>query len=112
MPSVLTLPQGRIPIGFAMVNGQRVEVTIDQEWMRYFVTLTARAGGVVGVSTTEIVNRLDRAADVVILDGDSGGDVEFIPGPQGPQGPKGDPGPALWMLEDPQETETFIFVGN
>lgn len=107
MTSVLTLPQGRIPIGVAMVNGQRVEVTIDQEWMRYFVTLTERAGGVVGTSTTEIVTRLDRAADVVILDGDGGGDVEFIPGPKGDKGERGDPGPALWMLEDPIENDVF-----
>lgn len=53
--SLLTLPQGRIPIGVAIVNGQRVMVDVDPEWMRFFTILTARAGGITGVSTTELV---------------------------------------------------------
>lgn len=53
--SLLTLPQGRIPIGVATINGQRVTVDVDPEWMRFFTILTARAGGITGVSTTELV---------------------------------------------------------
>lgn len=53
--SALTLPQARIAIGWANVSGQRVAVQVDPEWMRYFVTLTERAGGTTGVSTTELV---------------------------------------------------------
>ena len=52
--SILTLPQGRIPIGFAMVNGQKVSVDVDPEWMRYFTILTSRAGGVTGLSIAEL----------------------------------------------------------
>jgi len=53
--SLLTLPQARIPIGYADVGGKRVPVTIDIEWMRYLAILTERAGGITGVSTTELV---------------------------------------------------------
>jgi hypothetical protein len=48
--NVVALPQARIPIGHCTVNGQRVEVEIDIEWMRSFTALVARTGG----TTTEI----------------------------------------------------------
>ena len=71
--SSLLLPQGRIPIGFATVGGQRVPVEVDQQWMRYFTTLTERAGGVVAPSN--IVNYISSTvAPSVVLD--SGGDVD------------------------------------
>lgn len=53
--SVLTKPQGSITLGWAQVQGQRVPVTIDIEWDRFLSVLTARAGGITGVSTTELV---------------------------------------------------------
>lgn len=53
--SILTRPQGRIPIGYAVVQGERVPVVVDLEWDRYFSVLTERAGGVSGASTTELV---------------------------------------------------------
>jgi len=77
--SSLLLPQGRIPIGFAMINGQRVPVDVDQEWMRYFTTLTERAGGV--VAPTNIVQYIQTTvAPSVVLDsgGDESGDQIFI----------------------------------
>ena len=37
-----------------MVAGQRIPVEVDPEWVRYLSTLTDRAGGVSGVSTTEL----------------------------------------------------------
>ena len=48
MTASVSLPQARIPIGYAMVQGQRVPVEIDQEWMRSFASLLDRSGGVSG----------------------------------------------------------------
>lgn len=48
MSKVVTFPQARIPLGWAMVQGQRVPVEIDQEWLRSFVSLLDRTGGVSG----------------------------------------------------------------
>lgn len=45
----LTLPQARIPLGHVMVQGQRLPVEIDMEWMRALLTLVNRTGGVLGV---------------------------------------------------------------
>lgn len=52
--SILTQPQARIPVGYAMVNGVRVPVEIDIEWARFLFTLAERAGGITGSSTTEL----------------------------------------------------------
>ena len=69
--SSLLLPQGRIPIGVALINGQRVPVEVDQQWMRWATTLTERAGGIVAPSN--IVNYIaTTVAPSVVLD--SGGD--------------------------------------
>jgi hypothetical protein len=81
--SLLTKPQGRIPLAYVQLQGQRVPVLLEIEWDRFLDILTERAGGVMGTSTTEIVNRLDKSADVVIFQ-DEGADIEFIPGPPGP----------------------------
>lgn len=53
--STLSLPQARIPIAWAMINGVRTPCEIDIEWMRSMAILAERAGGVSGVSTTELV---------------------------------------------------------
>jgi hypothetical protein len=77
------------------------------EWMRTFASMFERTGGVVGPSNivTYITNTV---APSVVLSSDDGGSSEsFIPGPPGQQGPQGIPGPALYLLEDPVETETF-----
>jgi hypothetical protein len=52
--STLALPQARIPLGYAMVGGQRVPVEIDIEWMRALTVLVQRAGGTSGLSTTDV----------------------------------------------------------
>ena len=71
--SSLLLPQGRIPIGTAMVGGQRVSVEVDMEWMRFFTVLTERAGGIVAPSN--IVTYIgSTVAPSVVLDG--GGDID------------------------------------
>ena len=101
----VTKPQGRIAIGYAMVNDKRVPVTIDVEWDKYLLFLTNQSNGYEG---SALVGAQGVAGASVMLDGgEGGGDVEFVPGPRGPQGERGEPGPALWMLEDPQETEVF-----
>ena len=48
MSKAVTFPQARIPLGWAMVQGQRVPVEIDPEWLRSFVDLLNRTGGVSG----------------------------------------------------------------
>ena len=50
----LSLPQARIPIGWAMVAGNRVAVEIDMEWMRAFTVIKDRVGGVSGPSVTDV----------------------------------------------------------
>ena len=46
--STITLPQARIPLGYAMVQGVRVPVEIDMEWMRVMMDLVTRTGGTSG----------------------------------------------------------------
>jgi hypothetical protein len=53
--SLLTKPQGRIPLAYVTVQGQRVPVLLEIEWDRFLDVLTERAGGITGVSTTELV---------------------------------------------------------
>jgi len=38
--TIVTKPQGRIEVGYASYNGQRVPVTISLEWDRFLSTLT------------------------------------------------------------------------
>ena len=51
----LTLPQARVPFGWADVAGARTPVLIDLEWMRALSTLVDRAGGVTGDASFEDV---------------------------------------------------------
>lgn len=46
--NTVTLPQGRNPLGWAMVAGQRVPVEIDQQWMHVIAALVQRSGGTSG----------------------------------------------------------------
>ena len=48
MSKVVSFPQARIPLGWAMVDGSRVAVEIDQEWLRALTDLLIRTGGVSG----------------------------------------------------------------
>ena len=52
--SVLTQPRGQIALGWAVINGQRVPVVADPEWVRFFSTLADRAGGTSGLSTSDV----------------------------------------------------------
>ena len=57
----LAIPQARIPIGWAMFAGQRVPVEIDMEWMRAFVGLLDRGGGVIGIDFDRLIEELSAA---------------------------------------------------
>jgi hypothetical protein len=54
--SILTKPQARIPIIWVNVPGQPKPLPgiIDIEWDRYLSVLTQRAGGINGLSTTDV----------------------------------------------------------
>ncbi len=52
--TLLTKPQGRVPLGWVLINGQRLPVVIDVEYDRFLSTLTERAGGVDGLSTSDV----------------------------------------------------------
>ena len=53
MSKVVSFPQARIPLGWAMVDGSRVAVEIDQEWLRALTDLLTRTGGVSGDTSFE-----------------------------------------------------------
>lgn len=102
--SILTLPQGRIPIGSAMIQGQRIPVEVDIEWMRYFITLTERAGGVVAPSNLyQTISSVSFASmgfgDDVAEQGDRG-----VPGKDGVNGKDG----AFMRGEDGSDGEDGI----
>ena len=45
---IVSLPQARIPIGYAMMDGARIPVEVDMEWMLMFTRLFERSGGTSG----------------------------------------------------------------
>ena len=110
--SNLLLPQGQIPIGFAMIGGRRVPIEVDQQWMRFFSVLTERVGGV--VAPANIISYIASSMGAVLsLDDGGGGDGgDGSPGPQGPAGAAGASGPAgpvggtvMFVAEDPIEPD-------
>jgi hypothetical protein len=48
MSLTITLPQARIALGWVVVQGQRIPVQIDMEWMLAFARLVERTGGTSG----------------------------------------------------------------
>ena len=53
--TTLTPPRANIPIGWAMVGGQRVAVAIEPEWLRYLAgSLFDRGGGTTGSGTNDL----------------------------------------------------------
>jgi hypothetical protein len=58
MSLTITLPQARIALGWAVVQGQRIPVEIDMEWMLAFTRLVDRAGGTSGdTNFSEYINQ-------------------------------------------------------
>jgi hypothetical protein len=96
--------QARIPIGTVVVNGQRLEVTINVEWARFFENLTVTTNSKMAAA----INGNNGADGIAaMLAGDGAEAVEFIPGPAGAPGRQGDPGPALFLLQDNETTDIF-----
>lgn len=105
--SILTLPQARIPLGWATVQGQRVPVEIDMEWMLYLTTLTERAGGTVAPTNLyQSITYLPQSS--VVLAGDEEGE----PGPMGPPGMAGAMGTAGQSIPgaDGEDGEPGVFM--
>lgn len=50
----ITAPRNGIPIGWAMVGGQKVQVEVHPEYLRWFESLTGRVGGVTGAGTNDL----------------------------------------------------------
>jgi hypothetical protein len=95
-------PPSWVVLGAAMVNGQKVEVTLNPEWARYFDSLNTQVN-----QTTEIVTA-ERAAGFPVLfgiGGDESGNSDLIPGPRGLQG---DPGQMAAMFLDGGDTERAL----
>lgn len=97
-------PQARIHIGTATYDGRVVPVTISQEWMLFLERLTSQSNSFLA---SALVGAQGVAGASVMLDDGGGADVEFVPGPKGERGERGEPGPAIFLLEDPVETEIF-----
>lgn len=62
----VSIPQARIPIGYAMVQGVRVPVEVDMEWMLTFTRLLERTGGVSG--DTNFNNFINQFFDPPLID--------------------------------------------
>ena len=61
----ITLPQARVALGWVLVQGQRIPVEIDMEWMLAFVRLVERTGGTSGDSSfIEYINQFFDAPPV------------------------------------------------
>jgi hypothetical protein len=91
--SIVTLPQARIPLGWATIEQpdgtkRRIPIEIDIEWMRALLGIVTRIGGV--SSETIDVSSLKAAinAKPVLFGEDSCWEM----GPPGPPGPSGTPG--------------------
>lgn len=102
--NIVTKPQGRIPVGFAMWQGQKVPITIDLEWDRYLDTLTRELNaGLAGFTGAQGA----AGAAIAMLSDEGGAETDFVPGPKGDKGDRGEPGPAIFLLEDPVVIEEF-----
>ena len=53
MTTALTLPQARIPIGNATIQGQQVPIFVTIDWMLAFAGLLSRSGGTSGDTSFE-----------------------------------------------------------
>lgn len=101
-------PPARIAIGTAVIKGQTVEVFITPEWARYFQTLNTSVSQTVTVVTSGDAT----GAHVGLLDeNDSAADQGMIAIP-GPKGDQGSPGPALFMLQEPENNDVFWPIKN
>lgn len=83
---------------------------MSAEWARYFESLNTQSN-----SVTAAVGRqgaAGAAGAALGLGSDDGNSMEFIPGPPGLQGPAGQPGPAIFLLQEPESNDVFWPVKN
>jgi hypothetical protein len=52
--SVLTKPRGSAALARVVIDGRTFPVLIEVEWDRYLAILTERAGGTLGLGTTDV----------------------------------------------------------
>lgn len=65
MTLTITLPQARIALGWVVVQGKRLPVEIDMEWMLAFARLVDRTGGTSGdTNFSEYINQFFDAPPV------------------------------------------------
>ena len=103
--TTVSKPQGRISVGWATINGQRVPIAIDIEWDRFLDALVRQTNS---LNASALVGGQGiPGATSMGMEGDAEGDMQFIPGPTGPQGPKGDPGPVIFLAEDPIDNDIY-----
>lgn len=111
MTSPINLPPpARVAIGEASINGKTVEVFISPEWARYFQTLNTTVS-----QTVTIVTSTDATgAHVGLLDETGGSGDDSIIAIPGPKGDTGDPGQPVFMLQEPDHSESVTrpFAGD
>lgn len=97
--SNVSLPRGDIPIGYATVNGFRVPVIVDMEWMRAFWAMLTRIGGVSApdLDLAALLTSLN-AKPVLFTDASDEG-AWAMPGPRGADGLRGADGAAIWAQD-------------
>lgn len=110
---MINLPLTRVPIGYAVVNGQRVEVLLDPEWAKYLNSLNTQVVVSSGVGTPGATGATGAAgasgaagSAIALMDG-ADSSPEFIPGPPGSDGAQGAQGPAIF-LEAQDSSPEFI----
>lgn len=137
MSKITSPSQSRIPIGYTIIGGQRVEIQLNDEWARFFESVGLRLTTTAG-QITNIQSAVDMSSVLSGEDSGGGGDSmpgppgrdgatgadgpalglmaaepdqpDFVPGPPGPPGLQGNPGPALYLTQDPIDTETFFLL--
>lgn len=83
--STITPPKAQVPIGYAMLGGQRVDVMQHPEFVRFLFDIFRRIGGASGPSNEDLQDELDQAElDIITLQRDVLG-LEVLPMPQEPQ---------------------------
>jgi hypothetical protein len=137
MSRITSPSQGRVPIGYAVIGGQKVEITLNDEWARFFDAVALRLS-TASSQISNIQSAVDMASALGSGDGDGGGDSmpsipgkdgatgatgpalgflmaepelpDWLPGTQGPPGAQGIPGPAIYLTQDAVDTETFFII--
>lgn len=97
-------PPTRIPIASITVDGKRMDIFLNIEWARFFETLSAQ-------SASNVASLSNLAAAAIMGSLGDGGDASeaavLLPGQPGQPGAQGAPGPALYLLQEPETNDVF-----